>query len=158
MPELTPESTPPPETPPFDPRARSERFPWAEKQEDPPPPLDDWERHPCFRNTFLYHFTQPGDREALEHIGRLLYDMTLDASKSWPGWIETPTRSELRALVYDVQFAALFLESVVKERQTVSLDPEDERLTFMVEGYIRDLQKVAMGIETFLGQIKPSRR
>lgn len=69
----------------------------------------DWEKAPAFRFTFLYHFTQEGG--ALEHIGRVLYDLVLDASKTWPGWSETPMRTELRALVSDVRHSALFLES-----------------------------------------------
>jgi hypothetical protein len=159
MPELTPESTPPPEAPPQDdPRALSKRFPWGERQHDPPPPLEDWEQHPAFRFTFLYHFTQPGDREALEHIGRMLYDMALESAKVWPEWTETTTRTELRALVYDLQHAALYLASVVKERETVSLPTEDERLTYMVESYLYQLAKIASGIENFLGPIQPQRR
>jgi hypothetical protein len=59
MPELVPDST---ATPPDD-----LQFPW--------------EDHPAFRFTFLLHFTQPGDREALEHIGKMLYDSALELSE-----------------------------------------------------------------------------
>lgn len=153
MPELVPKSTPPPETPTDKPR-----FPWISKEFDPPPPLEDWEHHPCFRFTFLLHFTQPGDRKALEHLGRMLYDMALESSKVWPGWTETPTRTELRALTYDLQHAALFLASLVKSRETVSLPPEDDRLTYMVESYLYQLAQIAQGIETFLGPIQVQHR
>ena len=60
----------------------------------------------------------------------MLYDMALESSKVWPGWTESTVRTELRALVYDLQHAALLLASVVKQRETVSLAPEDDRLTY----------------------------
>ncbi|HSG38568.1 MAG TPA: hypothetical protein VLE27_02925 [Thermoanaerobaculia bacterium] len=153
MPELTPQSTPSPLNP-----SGLPPFTGQPKTFDPPPPLTDWENTPVFRSTFLYHFTQEGDRETLESLGRMLYDMVLEASKTWPGWIETPTRTELRAVAADVRHASLFLASVVKERRTVSLQAEDERLTFMVENYIRDLETVARGIETFLGPVQVNER
>jgi hypothetical protein len=128
-------------------------FAWRRSTYDPPPPLTDWEAAPAFRSVFLLHFTQEGDREALEHVGRMLYDMALAASGDWPPWIETTTRTELRAVAADVRHASLFLESVVRERETASLDSEDERLTYIVESYVEDLQRVASGIETFLGPI-----
>jgi hypothetical protein len=148
MPELIPESTPPPETP-----ASSPAFTWRTSTYDPPPPLTDWESAPAFRSVFLLHFTQEGDREALEHVGRMLYDMALAASGDWPRWIETAVRTELRAVAADIRHASLFLESVVRERDTASLDSEDERLTYVVESYVEDLRRVASGIETFLGPI-----
>jgi hypothetical protein len=148
MPELTPQSTPPPETP-----ASSPVFAWRQSTYDPPPPLTDWEAAPAFRFTFLLHFTQEGDRAALEHVGRMLYDMALAASGDWPRWIETTTRTELRAVAADIRHASLFLASVVRERDTASLDSEDERLTYAVELYVQDLERVANGIETFLGPI-----
>jgi hypothetical protein len=153
MPELTPQSTTPPETP-----ASSPVFAWRQSTYDPPPPLTDWETAPTFRSVFLLHFTQEGDRAALEHVGRMLYDMALAASGDWPAWIETTTRTELRAVAADIRHASLFLEMVVRERETASLDSEDERLTYAVESYVRDLQRVASGIETFLGVIQVAGR
>ena len=120
--------------------------------------MTDWEAAPAFRSVFLLHFTGEGDRAALEHIGRLLYDMALAASGDWPRWIETTTRTELRAVAADIRHASLFLASVVKERETASLDSEDERLTYAVESYVGDLERVANGIETFLGQIQVNQR
>jgi hypothetical protein len=152
MPELTPEFTPPPDTP------TSPAFTWRTSTYDPPPPLTDWESAPAFRSVFLLHFTQEGDRTALEHVGRMLYDMALAASGDWPPWIETTTRTELRAVAADIRHASLFLESVVRERDTASLDSEDERLTYMVESYVEDLRRVVNGIETFLGQIQVAGR
>jgi hypothetical protein len=126
---------------------------WKSRTYDPPPPLTDWESAPAFRSVFLMHFTGEGDRDALEHVGRLMYDMALASSGDWPAWEETTTRTELRAVAADIRHASLFLESVVRERDTASLDSEDERLTYAVELYVQDLERVANGIETFLGPI-----
>lgn len=46
----------------------------------------------------------------------------------------------------------------MRGRYTVSLQPEDERLTFMAETYIRDLHGIAKGIETFLGPVQVNPR
>jgi hypothetical protein len=75
------------------------------------------------------------------------------ASGEWPRWIETAVRTELRAVAADIRHASLFLASVVRERDTASLDSEDERLTYAVELYVQDLERIANGIETFLGPI-----
>lgn len=131
MPELTPESTPQPEDEP--------RFPWEE--------------HPALRFTFLMHFTQPGDRAALEHLGKMLYDMALEVSKSWPDWLESTTRAEMRAVARDLQHAASFLQSVSDERKTVSLDYDSERCALMAESWAEMVGRIGKGIEDMLGPL-----
>ena len=131
MPELTPESTPPPEDEP--------RFPWEE--------------YPAFRFSFLMHFTQPGDRAALEHLGKMLYDMALEVSKRWPAWPESTTRAEMRAVARDLQHAASFLQSVSDERKTVSLDYDSESWTLMAEAWAEQVGRIGKGIEDMLGPL-----
>lgn len=126
----------------------------------PPTPPDErdiprfaWEDHPAFRFSFLMHFTQDGDRAALEHLGKMLYDMALEVSKNWPGWKESTTRAEMRAVARDLQHAALFLQSVSDERKTVSLDHDSERFTFMAESWSLMVGQIAQGIEDMLGPL-----
>ena len=137
MPELTPESTPPTSDP-------FER------------PFYDWEEHPAFRYTFLMHFTQEGDRAALEHLGAMLYDTALECSRRWPAWRESATRAEMRAVARDLQHAAAFLQSVADERQTVSLDYDSERWTYMAETWAEQVGRIGYGIEDMLGPLYDS--
>ena len=136
MPELPEVYTPPP-TPP----------------DAPETPCFPWEEHPAFRFTFLLHFTQPGDRAALEHLGKMLYDMALETSKSWPDWLESVTRAEMRAVARDLQHAAAFLQSVSDERKTVSLDFDSERWTYMAESWAVRVREIGEGIEDMLGPL-----
>lgn len=144
MPELTPQSTPPHFTvlpPP-----------------PPPPRLSNWEDAPAFRFTFLYHFTEEGNRDTLERLGAMLYDMALEASKVWPGWTESATRTELRAVAADLRHAALFLATVGNEHRTVSLQSQDDRLSHMAETWAETARQLAAAIEDALGPIQAERR
>jgi hypothetical protein len=135
MPDLIPQSTPPTPT-----------------NSDPtePPPFP-WEDHPAFRFTFLLHFTQPGDREALEYVGRLLYDGALECANKWPDWKESPTRAELRAVLADLRHIEGFLLSIAAERQHTSLSPEDEQLAFLAGEYARQARSLAFGLQSIAG-------
>jgi hypothetical protein len=121
--------------------------------DEPEPPRFPWEEHPAFRFTFLLHFTQPGDRAALEHLGGMLYDMALELSKSWPAWRESTTRAEMRAVARDLQHAESFLRSVADERRTVSLDYDSERWTLMAETWAEMVGRIGKGIEDMLGPL-----
>ena len=117
------------------------------------PPLFPWEDHPAFRFTFLMHFTQPGDREALEHIGKMLYDSALELSGKWPTGPESPTRGELRAVLADLRHAESFIATVAGSRNVASLGPEDERLTYMVDEVSRMVGRTASILETLIGPL-----
>ena len=117
------------------------------------PPLFPWEDHPAFRFTFLMHFTQPGDREALEHIGKMLYDAALELSGKWPRLPESSTRAELRAVLADLRHAESFITSVAHSRHVTSLSAEDERLTFMVDDMAHYVDRAAKILETLIGPL-----
>jgi hypothetical protein len=112
-----------------------------------------WEDHPAFRFTFLLHFTQPEDRAALEHLGKMLYDSALEMSKDWPKWLESTTRAEMRAVARDLQHAAGFLKSVADERHTVSLDYDGERWALMAESWAEQVGRIGKSIEEMLGAL-----
>ena len=156
MPELTPQSSA--ASPPLPPSLFT--APPAEPPEPPvpfsndpriQPPAYDWEDHPAFRFTFLMHFTKNADRLALEHIGAMLYDFALEAGAEWPAWNESTTRAELRAVAADIRHAQAFLLAVAKERETVSLGVEDERLSFQATYYANQCSSIAFGLESIVG-------
>jgi hypothetical protein len=124
MPELTPESSSPPATPP-----------------------DDWERLPAFRQTFLMYVTPPGYAAALQGLGEMLYSLMLDTPAEWPGWTESATRTEMRAAAADLRHLQGFLASVGRERAVSSLDAEDAYLSTLAEKLARQLGNAAAGIE-----------
>jgi hypothetical protein len=133
MPELTSEST----------------FP-ASRQA---PLLTSWEEQAAFRSTFLMHFTQAGDRAALEAVGQLLYDMLLEVSGQWPAWPESPTRAEMRAVVADLRHAQAFLATIALARQASSLGVDDERLSRAADEFSRTVGRTADGIESVIGSL-----
>ena len=102
MPELTPESTPPPEAPP---------------SIVAPPFLDPekWEQAPCFRETFLSHFPLQEHNESLRTLGNLVYDMVLEYSGYWPDHPEGWLRTRLRAAVADLRHVQGMLASLGQE-------------------------------------------
>jgi hypothetical protein len=110
-----------------------------------------WEEHAAFRSTFLMHFTQAGDRAALEAVGQLLYDMLLEVSGRWPEWPESPTRVEMRAVVADLRHAQSFLATIAQARHASSLEVEDEQLSLLADECSVMVGRTANGIESFLG-------
>ena len=92
-------------------------------QSTPPP----WDESDSFRETALMLFDDPADREAVRHVGRVLRDMALEATRD-PG-DESSTRAELRAVAADLRYTGGYLLRVIR-RSVVecSLDESDERL------------------------------
>jgi hypothetical protein len=135
MPELVPDSTatlPPPQDPPT-------------------PSAYDWEDHLAFRETFLLHFTQEGDRETLERLGRMLYGMALESSRVWPEWRETTTRAEMRAVLADLRHAEAVLATIARSRHVSSLGEEDERLSLSADELARMVGRTGSIIESIIG-------
>ncbi|HWM91416.1 MAG TPA: hypothetical protein VN493_11685 [Thermoanaerobaculia bacterium] len=58
---------------------------------------------PTFRETFLLHFTQPGDAQALRRIGRILFLMVNEHRQYWPEPAVKSPRRELRAVLADLR-------------------------------------------------------
>jgi hypothetical protein len=121
-----------------------------DSEELPPFP---WEDHPAFRFTFLLHFTQPKDREALEHVGKMLYESALEMAGKWPTWRESPVRAELRAAAADLRHVEAFIASVAGSRHVASLSPEDERLTFMADTMWRSIGREEKILESLIGPL-----
>ncbi len=154
MPELIPQSTPatnplppslyvaPPTVPP-DPAEPPAT--WDPTRPDLAP--FPWEDHPVFRFTFLLWFTREGDRDALEALGRLLYDMTLEVCGTWPRMPESTTRAEMRAVAKDLRHAQAFLLSIHQEQEASSLGVEDDRLAVMAGTWSSMVGRIASGIE-----------
>src|ERR1700731_1709588 len=92
------------------------------------PSIWDWEKAPAFRSTFLYHF-KPEDRTIFTHLGRLLYDLIIEAPAMGADDPESSTRAELRAAAQDLTHLGAFLASIGKEHKVSSLDSQDERLS-----------------------------
>lgn len=112
----------------------------------------DWEKHLAFRNVFLLHFTQEGDREMLERLGSMWFEMALECADKWPDWPESPTRAELRAAAQDLHHTAAFLAAVGEERHKSSLDAEDERLSVAASSWAVEVGRLAVSIERRLAK------
>lgn len=132
MPELTPQSTPPPVTPP------------------PMIAPETWEDFQGFRESFLYHFPRPQDNTALRHLGRLLYELALETAGIMPDSGESATRTELRAAMGDLRHLEGFLTSVSQEHREASLSPEDARLSNLATAWAWDTRRIAERIATAL--------
>jgi hypothetical protein len=136
MPELSdsnPPAAPPPPPSFFTPSPAAGTPPDAPAAPPPeanpdPPSIWDWEKAPAFRNTFLYHF-KPEDRTTFTHLGRLLYDLIIEAPAMGADDPESSTRAELRAAAQDLTHLGAFLASIGKEHKVSSLDSQDERLS-----------------------------
>ncbi len=61
-----------------------------------------FEKFPAFRETFLVHFTMPGDAEAFRTIGCLIDVMANEYSYYWPDEDSAP-RAQLRAALADLR-------------------------------------------------------
>lgn len=129
MPELTPQSTPPPVATP------------------PTIVPETWEEHPGFRETFLYHFTRPEDNACLRQLGRLLYELILETAGTMPYPPESATRTELRAALGDLRHVQGFLASVAQERKDASLSPGDEHLSALADAWAHQTGILAYQIE-----------
>lgn len=61
-----------------------------------------FEKFPAFRETFLVHFTLPGDAEAFRTIGRLMDVMANEYRYYWPDGDSAP-QAQLRAALGDLR-------------------------------------------------------
>ncbi len=168
---LSQSTAPPPTLPLFDlppdepePSTASQGGPPSDPPKPPEPPevaIDtpsyEWEKRLAFRNTFLLHFTQPGDRELLDKVGNLWYEMALECAGKWPDWTESATFAEMRAAAKDLRHTAEYLLCVGHERNVSSLDLEDERLSLMAERWAVDADRIAAEINSLLASRLPER-
>jgi hypothetical protein len=106
MPELTPQSTPPPSQGFFAP------FPSASTPPDEFPPVpamppridpSRFEDFPAFRESFLICVSDPRANNTLRAFGKLLHELVLGAWRDWPVQREGIFRASLRAAVADLR-------------------------------------------------------
>jgi hypothetical protein len=144
MPDLTSESTLPPELAPPDPDDGAVG----------PPVIDpaDFENFPAFRESFLLYFSDPWANAALRSLGSLLYDFVLEYWHHWPDQPEGLLRASLRAAVAvaDLRHMQGFLTEWASP-ETAHGSPHEEHLAVFGGGIARDLGVLADRLETELG-------
>jgi hypothetical protein len=73
-------------------------------------------------------FEDPADKAAIRHVGRVLYDLSVEASRDLGGE-SSVTRAELRAVAADLRYTAGYLLRVIRHSaESCSLDAADEKL------------------------------
>jgi len=93
------------------------------------------------------YITEPAYNAALRKTGEFLFTMLLEHYGNWPAWMESPTRTELRAAVADLRHLQGFLASVGQERKLSSLDAEDAFLSNLAAKLSPQVGQIAGWIE-----------
>src|SRR6202790_3586124 len=82
-------------------------------QGSPYPTPPSWVEADSIRETLLYLFDDPADREAICHVGRMLHDLALETtrepeeeSQARDTGDESQTRAELRAAAADLRYTS----------------------------------------------------
>lgn len=105
-------------------------------QGSPYPTPPSWVEADSIRETLLYLFDDPADREAICHVGRMLHDLALETTREPeeesltrdPG-DESQTRVELRAAAADLRYTSGYLFNVIcLSAEWCSLDADEEKL------------------------------
>ncbi len=112
-----------------------------------PPP---WNESDSFRETLLQFFDDPTDREAVRHMGRVLYDLAVVATREVGAIPGDPsiTRAELRAVAADPRYTGGYLLYVIRRSaKDCSLDEPDERLARFAGKVGRRVGALAAAIE-----------
>jgi hypothetical protein len=87
-----------------------------------------WNESDSFRETMLQFFEDPADKAAVRHVGRVLYDLAVEASRDLGGE-SSVTRAELRAVAADLRHTGGYLFHVIRRSaEWCSLDESDEKL------------------------------
>jgi hypothetical protein len=87
-----------------------------------------WEESASFRETMLVYIDEAQARGAVREAGRVLYDLTIEASHG----IEergSATRAELRAGQADLHYLGGWFEAIRQQEQQSSLTEDDMALT-----------------------------
>jgi hypothetical protein len=111
----------------------------------PTPPPDPEEI--AFRHTLLYRFEDSAGAEALRYVGRLLADY-LDETGQWgDAAIPSVTAGKLRAVAADLRELEAFVDQLRRARFATVMEPHEERLANLAEGWFKKLGKLANSIE-----------
>jgi hypothetical protein len=125
-------------------------MPDRQKSTPPQPDSFSWEDREGFRESFLLHFTRPGDADALRAFGAMLYAAALECAASWPSWPQSATSAELRAVALDLQHASGVLAAIGLERNTSSLSPSDARLSKYASDLARTVYRISRSVQAKL--------
>jgi hypothetical protein len=92
------------------------------------------------------------DREALRRVGRLIYDLALDATQTEPSdpGESSMTRAELRAATADLRHLEGYLASLGREAEESSLEPDDDALAHFAGRLAGQVGSPAAAIERTL--------
>ena len=106
-----------------------------------------WNESDSFRETMLQFFEDPADKAAVRHVGRVLYDLAVEASRDLGGE-SSVTRAELRAVAADLRHTGGYLFHVIRRAaKECSLDESDERLARVAGKLARRVGALVTSIE-----------
>jgi predicted ArsR family transcriptional regulator len=111
-----------------------------------------WEESAGFRETFLYHVTEPDDAAALRRLARILYESTLELARYAPPGGESATREELRAAVADLRHTQGFLAAVARSQEESELSLADAELAALAARQAQIVAGAAAALEQALGR------
>jgi hypothetical protein len=119
-------------------------MPSYRKSTAPPP----WNESDTIRETTLLVIDDEADREALRHVGRLLYDLAVETTRL-PGKErgESITGAELRAAAAELRFVEGFLGMVRRSGEESDLQPADDALARFAARMARKVGALAEEIE-----------
>lgn len=115
---------------------------------DPEVAVAPWNEADSFRETTLQFFDDPGDRETLRALGRLLFNLGTETARD-PG-TESSNRAELRAVAADLRYITGFCTMIGRSSQLCSLDPADEGLARFAGDLAQQLDALVESIEAAL--------
>ena len=105
-------------------------------QGSPYPTPPSWVEADSIRETLLYLFDDPADREAICHVGRMLHDLALETarepeeeSQTRDTGDESQAHAELRAAAADLRYTSGYLHNVIcLSAEWCSLPKSEEKL------------------------------
>jgi hypothetical protein len=110
-----------------------------------------WEESSGFRETFLYHYDDAKDHQALRHLSRMLHESILEMARYAPPGGESATREELRAAAADLRHTQGFLAAVARSQEESELAPLDAELAALAARQAEIVAGVAAALEQALG-------
>jgi hypothetical protein len=110
-----------------------------------------WDESAGFRETFLYHVTDPEDLQTHRRLARLLYESSLEMARYAPPGGESATREELRAAAADLRHLQGFLASVARSLEESELSPADAELAALAAQQAHAVAGLAVTLEQAFG-------
>jgi hypothetical protein len=154
MPELTPQSTTPPDptSSPSDP-APDPVPPRPEDETPTGPPIIDpahFEDFPVFRECFLVYIAGATANATLRAFGNLFYDLILEYWKNWPDQPEGTLRGGLRAAIADLRHVQGFIAEWTGPDASFE-SAHEEHLAKVGGGIALEVGKLVDRLETEMG-------